>query len=262
MYPVAQNTYDETPREVVATDRMYPSGYVAQRHTHGRGQFAFAATGVMSVSTTEGNWIVPNRCAFWVPAGVSHEMRMSGAVRMLNAFIRPDVQDADLPVHSCVLDTSPLLRDLLVEAVRQPAFYDYGTRAGRIMSLLIDEIGMMRPLSLHAPIPGDARLAALCCRLYESPSLSHSVDSIAGRVGMSRRSFTRIFREQTGMSFVQWRQQVCLMAAVKRLEEGESVTRVALDLGYSSQGAFSVLFKRVMGISPSAYLNARDAAMA
>lgn len=67
------------------------------------------------------------------------------------------------------------------------------------------------------------------------------------QVAMSRRTFTRLFREQTGISFVEWRQQACLLMAVVRLGNGEPVTRVATDLGYSSPSAFTGVFRRVLG---------------
>ncbi len=49
---------------------------------------------------------------------------------------------------------------------------------------------------------------------------------------MSRRSFTRRFRRETGLGLDQWRQQALLIAALPRLTQGETVTAVALDLGY------------------------------
>ena len=69
---------------------------------------------------------------------------------------------------------------------------------------------------------------------------------MAADAGMSRRTFTRLFRAQTGASFAAWRQQVCLQAAIARLTQGQSVTRVALDLGYASPSAFASAFRRVL----------------
>ena len=82
---------------------------------------------------------------------------------------------------------------------------------------------------------------------------------MAQRAGMSRRTFTRLFRQHTGISFVEWRQQACLLAAVVRLGNGEPVTRVAMDLGYSSPSAFTGVFRRILGQAPSRYF-ARDRA--
>jgi AraC-like DNA-binding protein len=55
------------------------------------------------------------------------------------------------------------------------------------------------------------------------------------------------------MSFAQWRRQACLLAAIPRLGAGDSVTKVALDLGYESPAAFATMFKRVLGVAPSRY---------
>jgi AraC-like DNA-binding protein len=81
---------------------------------------------------------------------------------------------------------------------------------------------------------------------------------MAHKAGMSRRSFTRLFRQQTGMSFSAWRQQACLLAALTRLGGGDPITQVAVDLGYSSASAFTAAFRRVLGAAPSRYLAADE----
>lgn len=53
-----------------------------------------------------------------------------------------------------------------------------------------------------------------------APTLALSIDETVSAIGMSRRSFTRLFRAQTGMSFAAWRQQTCLLTALRRLAEG------------------------------------------
>jgi AraC-like DNA-binding protein len=148
---------------------------------------------------------------------------------------------------------SALLTQLLQEAIDLPALYDIQGRAGKLMSLLVAEIAAMPPLSLHAPLPSDPRLVRLCRQLFDVPSITITLDEAAANAGMSRRTFTRLFREETGVSFAQWRQQVCLLAAVARLSDGHAVTRVALDLGYASPSAFASAFRRATGQAPSRY---------
>ncbi|HGE6737075.1 TPA: helix-turn-helix domain-containing protein [Serratia marcescens] len=43
------------------------------------------------------------------------------------------------------------------------------------------------------------------------------------------------------------------MAALPRLAAGEPVTTVALEMGYETPGAFSAIFKRLLGTLPSRY---------
>lgn len=247
--------YEDLPREVVVTANDYAASSTFASHAHRRGQFAFASHGAISLATPQGHWLVPPQRGCWVPAGMAHAMTMSGAVTMINAFISVDAaQAAGLPAACSVYGVSALLRQLLDEAVDLPALYDSDGRAGKLMALLVAEIASMPPLSLNAPLPADERLARVCQRLFDAPSMSAGLELVAAEAGMSRRTFTRLFRTQTGISFGEWRQQVCLMAAVKRLSLGQPVTRIALDLGYASPSAFSTAFRRVLGKTPSQYV--------
>ncbi|WP_296663429.1 helix-turn-helix domain-containing protein [Paraburkholderia sp.] len=250
--------FEDIPRSVVVTANNYAPGLSFPVHAHRRGQFAFASRGTISVATREGRWLVPPQRACWVPAGVTHEMTMRGPVTMLNAFVSQEQAQAEqLPAHCGVYGVSALLRQLLEDAIDLPAMYDIDGRAGKLMNLLVAEIASMPSLSLHAPLPRDSRLAHACQRLFDTPSIAVGLDAMATEVGMSRRTFTRLFRHQTGVSFAEWRQQVCLLAAIERLSEGQPVTRIALDLGYASPSAFSSAFRRVLGETPSQYLEAR-----
>jgi len=60
----------------------------------------------------------------------------------------------------------------------------------------------------------------------------------------------RLFPIETGLSFGRWQQQARLLKAFALFDEGLGVTRVALELGYSSPGAFAKMFRRLMGTSP------------
>jgi AraC-like DNA-binding protein len=253
--------YEDLPRDVVVTANDYAPGETFPMHAHRRGQFAFAARGAISVATPRGRWLVPPQRACWVPAGVAHDMTMSGPVTMLNTFIAQAAADAaGLPDQCGVYGVSALLGQLLAEAVDVPPLYARDGRDGMLMGLLVAEIASMPRLSLHAPLPADPRLARVCRRVFDAPSITRDLDGVAAEAGMSRRTFTRLFRAQTGVSFAAWRQQVCLLAAVARLGEGQPVTRVALDLGYASPSAFASAFRGVLGDAPSRYVAGRGAA--
>ncbi|MGU7772920.1 AraC family transcriptional regulator [Burkholderia sp. MR1-5-21] len=254
MPKTAPDPYENTPRDVVVTAKDYADGALFALHSHRRGQFAYAARGVITVETGEGNWAVPPLRAIWVPAGLPHAMQMRGPVTMLNTYVHPQAaRRAGLPGHCQVFGVSPLLRQLLEKAVDVPARYATDGRDGHLMGLLLHEIADMPALSLNAPLPAEPRLAQVCSAFLSAPSLEVGIDDMAERAGMSRRTFTRQFRAHTGISYLEWRQQACLLAAVVRLGNGEPVTRVAMELGYSSPSAFSTAFKGALGEVPSRY---------
>lgn len=239
---------------MVVTEQTYIDGARFPSHSHRRGQFAYAASGVITVETDEGNWAVPPLRAIWVPPGLAHAMQMRGPVTMLNTYIRPQAAlRVGLPERCQVFGVSALLRQLLEKAVDLPARYRTEGRDGHLMGLLLHEIADMPVLSLNAPLPTEPRLARVCGEFLAVPSLEVGIDEMAERAGMSRRTFTRQFRLHTGISYLEWRQQACLLAAVVRLGNGEPVTRVAMELGYSSPSAFSTAFKGALGEVPSRY---------
>lgn len=252
--------FESVPRIVVATANDFAAGSTCPAHRHVRGQFALASRGTISVSTPGGRWLVPPGRACWLPPGVEHDMTMRGEVTMLNAFVSPAISERRMPARCGVYGVSALLRHLLEAAVDLPVLYDEAGRAGKLMELLVEEIAAMPVLSLHAPLPADPRLARVCRRLFEAPSMTLGLDAVAAEAGLSRRTFTRLFREQTGASFAEWRQQVCLLVAIERLGAGQPVTRVAFELGYASASAFSVAFRRVLGAAPSRYVEVPDVA--
>jgi AraC-like DNA-binding protein len=76
---------------------------------------------------------------------------------------------------------------------------------------------------------------------------------------MSRRTFTRRFQSETGLTFSAWQRRACLLAALPCLLRGERVTTLAFDLGYSSPAAFATMVKQIMGIAPQNYRRASHA---
>lgn len=79
--------YEDIPRIAVVTANDYPASSTFPSHTHRRSQFAYAASGTISVFTARENLVVPPQRACWIPAGIDHEMHMRGPVTMLNAFL-------------------------------------------------------------------------------------------------------------------------------------------------------------------------------
>jgi AraC-like DNA-binding protein len=88
-----------------------------------------------------------------------------------------------------------------------------------------------------------------------TPPDPRSLDAHARAVGASRRTLTRLFVQDTGMSFDRWRTHLRLRATLPLLAEGQPVYRVAHTVGYATASAFLAAFRRTVGTSPSRYLS-------
>ncbi|MEF2070562.1 AraC family transcriptional regulator [Consotaella aegiceratis] len=251
-------TFDDYRRpSIIALGVDYPDGHVEAPHRHRRGQLLYGSTGVVMVATDHGAWMMPPLRGLWIPPGTLHEVRMLGTVGMRSLYVEPDAVRR-LPDRCQVVAISSLLRALLAEAVTVPADYDQDGRDGALMTFILHELCRLKPLPLSLPLPRNEALAQLCRTFLLKPTPHTAIDAWSDRLGMSRRTFTRLFRRETGMSFGSWRQQACIMAALPRLTAGERVTTVAIDLGYDNPAAFTATFKRVLGRPPLAYLAADE----
>lgn len=205
------------------------------------------------LATPDGTWVMPPQRGMWIPPGTVHEVRMVGEVSMQSLYLEPDAVPG-MPERCQVVGISPFMRSLMTEAVELPVEYDLNGRAGALMSLIRHEVRQLPVLPLSLPYPAQETLAARCRQFVQRPDIHETIDDWGAALGMSRRAFTRFFRRETGFSFAAWRRQACLISAMPRLAAGESVTTVAMGLGYENPAAFTTMFKRVFGTPPLAYL--------
>jgi len=244
--------YDGTPRPVVVICNDFAAGHVIPPHHHRRSQLVYGASGTMMVETKRGRWIVPADSAAWIPGGVEHNLRMVSAVTTVTLWVEPTV-DLGLPDNCQVVEISALMRSLLTAAIEVEPEYEAGGRDGHLMALLLHELKRLPTLQLCLHFPRHEKLAERCRDFMQQPKPHDTIESWSAALNMSRRTFTRLFKKETGLSFALWRQQASLFAALPRLAAGESITSVAFELGYESPAAFTTMFKRLQGVPPSRY---------
>jgi AraC-like DNA-binding protein len=249
--------YFTDTRPIIAVSVTIPDSHHVQAHLHQRGQLFCPLSGLAMASTSHGTWVVPCRRALWIPAGVRHELRTEGVMEMQSLYFDTSMFP-DMPDRCRVIAISSLMRSLMAEAVALPIKYDREGRSAAIMKLIGYEVGRLRELPLSLPLPTDKALARLCLKFSASPKAKARIDDWASSLHLTRRTFTRLFRRETGLSFVEWRQQACILAALPKLTAGTSVTQTAADLGYDNPAAFSTLFKRILSVAPREYIQSID----
>lgn len=243
--PSASRPVTVRARNLDVTHQMEP-------HRHAWGQVTLTLEGVVRVNANHSSWVVPPQRAIWIPPDVMHSVDILEPARLRPLFVL--AARAPFPGHECrVLAVSPLMREMLV-ALEQLDPADHGKRALLLCELILDEVARLATRPIRVPLPHDKRLASLCAALIADPGAPHTLDNWAGRVGASERTLARLFEKELGMTFGQWRQQVRLAHAVPLIARGVPLAQVAEQLGYASQSAFSAMFRKTFGTTPSAFL--------
>jgi AraC-like DNA-binding protein/quercetin dioxygenase-like cupin family protein len=240
------------PRPIVAMAKEFPPGHLIPFHQHARTQLLYASSGVMTVKTNSGIWVVPPLRAVWIPAHTHHQIKVSDQLSMRTLYIDPTFFPGPSE-RCCVIAVTPLLKELILQAMTIPRLYPLIGPEERLLTVILDQIQSMRIAPLELPIPEDFRLKKIYKRLSKSPGDNRKLEDWGKMVGATGRTLARRFRVETGMTFGQWRQQVRILEALKRLAMDEAVTTVAIELGYDSPSAFISMFKKALGKTPGQY---------
>ena len=246
-------------RPVRVRARSMPADTHFEPHAHPWAQLAYCATGIVQVTAAQASqsmvtYIVPPSRAVWIAPGAQHHITVLEAAEFRTLYIHKSRTPKGWT--GCrVLVVSPLLR----EAVQALDMDIQPQREQWLSNLTLDEITHANTQALGVPLPhpqtGDKRLRALCEAVMRAPSGRATLAEWALDVGASERTAARLFRDELGLSYQQWRQQAILAHALPLLTRGQSVSTVAAASGYASDSAFSAMFKAAMGQSPSHFQN-------
>lgn len=246
-----------SPRDLVCFGREYPARYRVMAHHHPRAQLVNAERGVMSVVAGKGAWVVPPGYAVWVPAGVIHEVISLGPLSMRGIYCNEAALGHSAPRDCRVVEVSHLLRELIQRGILFDLDSPPTPREARMEEVMRDEILNLREAPLFVPLPTDSRLKRITDGLMAQPGDGRDFEAWARESGASSRTLARLFRRETGLSFREWRARLRLMSGLQRLAAGDSVTTVALDVGYSGPSAFIAAFREFTGHTPGEYLRHR-----
>ena len=240
----------------------FKDGSAIPEHFHPEHQLVFASTGVMTVRTKQGVWVVPPLRAVWIPAKTPHRITMSGFVSMRTLYFLPGLGRA-LPQKCCVMNVSPLLRELILHACKFPRLKKSAPDQKRVIEIIVDQLAAVHSIPLQLPQPTDSRATRVVQALFANPSDQRPLERLCKDCGASKRTVERLFIRDTKMTFGRWRQQLRLLHSMQLLASGEKVTAAALEAGYNSASAFISMFRKQLGTTPRRYLgNGRENGLA
>lgn len=226
--------------------RTYRAGHVTPRHDHDWPQLLYASSGVMSVETETGSWIVPPQRAIWLPSGTWHITRMLTEVNLASLYLR---QTRGSPPAYEVLEIGPLMRELLVAAIDVDFSGPLSRRETSLAALIAEELAIAPRGGSSIPMPEDRRLLTFCQRVIKDPSLHVGLEDHASALALTPKTVSRLFQRELGMNFRDWRQLVQSSYAFAHLIQGEPIKVIASRLGYTPS-AFSVMMRRNLRAAP------------
>lgn len=255
-------------RPVRAKHRELRADTQVRPHSHPWAQVAISTAGVLRLTVPHGAYIVPPSRALWIPPGVEHAVTMveDADLRTLYFYQPPGrcgpavARAQEESWRQCrVLEVSELLRALVREMPTEPDDGDPPPpellhRERHLSALILDELRRASSVRLGVDLPRDKRLRHLCEAVIADPTRHETLAEWAHDTGASPRTVSRLFRQELGSTFTQWRQQVILARAVALGAGRLPINQIAAELGYNSPSAFSAMVRRAVGLAPGRFL--------
>ncbi|MDY7545400.1 helix-turn-helix transcriptional regulator [Glaciimonas sp. CA11.2] len=262
--PIPILTHTETDLRDSVPDQRHPvrmrardlaASAVLHPHMHAWGQVTYAPEGTLRVSVGNSTWIVPPLRAIWIPPQVVHEIKTIEKAQLRALYIHTSA--TPFQGDQCiVVEVSSLLRELIAALTLVDADKE-SVRESLLSQLILNELTLAETQAIRVALPTEKRLVTLCKALLNDPGSAMTLGDWAQRVGASERTLARLFERDLGMTFGQWRQQIRLAHAAPMITRGMPLSLVAAELGYASQSAFSAMFKKTFGESPSTFFTTK-----
>lgn len=221
-------------------------------HRHEKNQLAWASSGILTMSTDAGTWVLPTTRALWLPAGTRHVTEPDRHTTLHSLYVgaaRGPGWEAPTPVA-----ITSLARELLLYlGTAEPA----PAARWRAEDVLFDQLTAVPATAIAVPMPRDPRALDVARAMIADPADPAALETWGRRVGAAARTLARLFVAETGMTFGRWRNQLRLRAALPLLAEGMPVVAVARRVGYLSPSAFVAVFRKATGVTPGAYFTSR-----
>jgi len=237
---------EETPRPVTVLHQSFRCGAKTRWHSHRRTELVHASGGLLVLHAETGTWTVPAGHALLIPADLPHELAAYGCCEMRAAFLTDEVLGEAVPRSCRVIAVSELLDVALRALASGPLLYDPAGRGGHLAALIVEEIVGAAEIHVALPMPQAPRLRKLARDMVQKPALGLDLDGWAEQVGVSRSTFTRRFRSETGLSFAEWRRRLRILHTLTLQADGMPLREAARSAGYRSANALRDMMRRTL----------------
>lgn len=258
--------------DCAATNEIYikhtgREGISLPSHHHGKHQLIYTLSGTLHIQAGNMSYLVPEKHLALIPAGVEHELSSNNRqITLVIFYYNPaggeaGADDAVRPLSIYGADTfvTENLRFIasagkVIGRSSQPDLYLFALGFFR----LLPSIGRHCEIPLQSlVVPSNSRLRPVLQYMGEHISDNLTIEQVAGEFGFSARNLSRLFlnenlRFSTYLNYRRITRAIELFAA-----HDKTLQEIAYEVGFSSPGNFTRMFKQLLGVSPNAFIAGR-----
>jgi|GEM_PF-4552345 len=230
-------------------------------HRHLAAQIIYCVKGSLRVQTKSNEvshfWYLPVHQGLWIPSNALHAAEAERNAHTISIYVDEKLAKR-FAKETIGFHVSNLLRELIIECSK----IDF-TKAqvkeeeARLLECLMDQLLLSKQDTLNFPLPKNPKLQKLVDILIKEPENKDSLPSLGKKIGASPKTVARLLENDLRMSFTTLRNTIKILHACKGLDSKLPIIEVVYELGFSSQAAFTTLFKKYTGVTPKQYVEGK-----
>lgn len=226
-------------------------------HYHLKGQLSYVEDGIAYVTIKNQQFIVPARYFIWIPKNVPHKLKVSHSATQLHSIYFPEFLDVTNDFHN-EFGIYPAT-DLIIAIIRFSEKWNKKSvnktmEYFELIKSLYQIIAEKKEsrLALQLPFSENEQVIKVTLFIQGNYDKNLSLEVMTEKFNMSERTFTRWFKKELGISFVQYLKSVRILNAIELLlKTNLSIAEISNHVGYDSLSSFSNLFFTFTGKRPN-----------
>lgn len=239
---------------------QYHAGEEVEVYPHSNlwGDFNFSLDGILEFKIDQKVYLSPPNYGVWIPPLTAHQAisRYEDETHFICFRISP-LWSEKLATSPKVIQISPFI-SLFTRHFLEQRHHQTVAQQWHKLLVLFDELSLAPGDDYYLPLSHDTALKPLLDFMLQAEHHALKLGDICQHFSISERHLLRLTQQQFQMPISEWRNRAKLIYSMDRLKAGQSVKRIALDLGYQHPSAFIEFFKRYTRITPEQFRKQRS----
>lgn len=232
---------------------FYQKHDVVTPHCNLWGDFNLSLNGTLELNVADQIYLSPPNYGLWIPPQTEHCCTAVNDLLTHYICIRihPTLCQSFAQITQ-TLNVRPFLRQTITEILEQqkqgcrdPEYYE------QLLQLLFGQIQKSTHYQHYLPQSNHPILKPILDRMSETQYFHLSLQEILDQVQISERHALRLSQQQLQLSLSEWRNRSKIIYAISQIQQGVSVKKIGLELGYQHSSSFIEFFKRFTGQTPA-----------
>lgn len=213
------------------------------------GDFNFSLNGLLQIQVEQRTFFAPPNYGVWLPPRTTHCcLNIDQPTHFVCIRLHPQLS-AKLSDCPKTLEIQPFFHALVKEILDPTRDHSEQSRL-HLLQVLLDQLLTAKQYDHYLPPSAHPVLAPILNALADVKRFAQSLQQILDDFEISERHALRLCQQELNMGLSEWRNRAKVVYAVAKIRQGDSVKRIALELGYHQSSSFIAFFKRYTGHTP------------